>query len=232
MSSRQASIHLCSDDSKRILTTLKKAFDKKNAPKKKDLLALKLIEAIAQKNISEINDANEKREKEKLLADIMHKTVQDMNDGEPALIVVREHFVSIYWYDNIRSENLDHETAEYAAMCKVPALGVADFDGNNFLICAICEAGTPNMKCCWGEYMFDYDDITSVDAATVCELLNAPFLLDGLTKTLACNSGADMVSTFERESALPVFMVEEECEGNRMKELYKWTGARVFSAVL
>lgn len=230
MSSRQASVHLRSDDSDRILAILKKIFDKKKTPNEKDLLALKFIEDLAQKNISEINDVNEKAEKEAILADVMHQAFKDMNNGEPALIVVRKHFVSIYWYDNIRSENLGSETAEYAAMCKVPALGVADFDDNNFQIIAICDAGTSNMKRCYGEYMFDYEDITSVDAATVCEMINAPFLLDGLTKTLACNDGEEMVSTFEKESGLPVFMVEEECVKNGMKELHKWICARVYSA--
>ena len=230
MSSRQASVHLRSDDSERILTMLKKTFDKKKAPKEKDLLALKFIEALAQKNISEITDADEKQEKEALLADVMQQAVQDMNGGEPALIVVRKHFVSIYWYDNIRSENLSSETAEYAAMCKVPALGVADFDDNNFQFYAICDAGTSNMQRCFGEYMFDYEDITPAEASTVCEIINAPFLLEGLTKTLACSDGAEMVSAFEKESGLPVFMAEEECAEKGMKELYKWKGARVYSA--
>lgn len=109
--------------------------------------------------------------------------------GEPAAIVVRKDFVSIYWYDHIRVENLSTEASKYAALCDVPALGVGVYDDTYFSIYAVRNAGKPNKESCVGEYLFDYEDLTPVDAQRVCELLDAPFFLNGLQNVLSCDEG-------------------------------------------
>lgn len=109
-------------------------------------MAMEIIRAFANTNISAIVDPQEKAEKELLLADIMKQAEIDMGAKEPATIVVREHFVSIYWYDNIRSENLQQETLNYSADHKLPALGVAVYDDTNFQLYTVRDIGTPQAK--------------------------------------------------------------------------------------
>lgn len=226
MSSKHAGVHLRCSDSAEILLKLKGLFDKKIKPSKGDLAAMELIRAFAASNIEAISDADERAEKEAILTKVMG---QALVDGEPAVIVVRKHFVSIYWYDHIRPENLKKEAMEYSSLCGVPALGVSVYDGENFLICAVCSAGTPNVKACMGEYMFDYDDITPVKAEDICTIADAPFLLEALKETLSCTDGEKMAETFEKSTGLPVFMYAEDFEKAGKKPILNWKSAAVYA---
>lgn len=229
MGAKHAGVHLRCDDSNAVLPKLKREFgEKKTGPSKKDVAAMEIIKAIARKNIAEIADPTEKAEKNAFIEQIMRNAQRDMMAGDPAVIVVREHFVSIYWYDHIRSENLSQEMLEYAAVCGVPAMGVSVYDDANFTLCAVCNAGMPDAHGCRGEYLFDYDDITPVEAEAVCDTINAPFLLEALKKTLSCGDGERMAAVFEEETGILIFMDETECKKSGMKELYKWGNAAVF----
>lgn len=230
MSSKKASVHLRCDDSKEVLAKLKKRFDGKGkGPDPGDLMALELIKAFAYKNINGIANPAEKAEKEAALASIVGQVYRDMGDGGRATIVVRQHFVSLYWFDHIRSENLRCETAEYAACCGVPALGVAQYDDGNFQIYAVRDPGKPTAALCGGEYFFDYEDITPVNAEDICAVIDAPFLLEGLSKALACEDGELMSAVFEMETGLTLFAGEEECAANGIKKWYEWERAVVFA---
>ena len=228
MGAKHASVHLRCDDSTEVLTKLKGAFRKKKGPSTKDLLAMEIIKAFANKNISEITDPNEKAEKESTLTQMMKEAQKDMGEGDPAIIVVREHFVSIYWYDHIRIENLREEMKEYAYLCGVQALGVGLFDDTNFSIYAVCNTGKPDARGCRGEYLFDYEDITPVEAEDICDIIDAPFYLEGMKKVLAADDGETMAAIFEEETGLPIYMDDKSCEEYSMKKLYEWEHATVF----
>lgn len=152
-----------------------------------------------------------------------------MDTGGPAVLVVREHFVSIYWHDHIRSDNLEKELLDYAAKCQVSALGTAVYDDANFQIYAVCNAHRNDIQILKGQYMFDYDDIESVTAEDICTTLDTAFLKDALQKTLSCTDGQTMSETFEKETGLLTFMDADMCSDAGMKELCKWTHATVFS---
>jgi len=229
MGSKHASVHLRCEDSAEVLAKLKKEFRKKKGPSKKDLLAMEIIKAFAKKNISEISDPNEKAEKEAVLAQVMNDAHRDMGQGDPAVIVVRDHFVSVYWYDHIRIENLREEMMEYAYLCGVPALGVGLYDDTNFSIYAVCNAGKTDVRGARGEYLFDYEDITEVEAEDVCDIVNAPFYLEGLQKALAADDGETMAALFEEGTGLPILMSDDECREYGMKLLHQWGGAVVYS---
>ena len=230
MGSKHAGIHLRCDDSTEILAKLKKEFNKKKGPSKKDLAALEIIKAFANKNISAIADPAEKAEKEAVLSWVIDQGLKEMGAGDPAVIVVRKHFVSLYWYDHIRNENLRDEMLEYAHMCGVPAMGVGIYDDTNFSICAACDVGKPDARGCMGEYLFDYMDITPVKAEDICDMIDAPFLLEPLEKVLSADDGEAMATAFEEETGLPILMCAEECKASGMKELFRWASAVVYSA--
>lgn len=231
MGSKHASVHLRCDESSLIIARLKKEFGKKKGPTEKDQLAMKIIMAFANKNIASIKDPQERAEKEAVLAETMRQAETDIYERDPAVIVVREHFVSVYWYDHIRAENLRSETLEYAAAHGVPALGVACYDDTNFQIYAVRDAGTRNVRKCFGEYLFDFDDITPVTAEDICDVIDTPFLLDGLSEVLACEEGETMANMFEKKTGLSVFTWADECKECGMKLLYDLEGAKIYSAV-
>ena len=129
MGSKHAGVHLRCDDSSQVLAKLKKEFRGRKEPDKKDLLALEIIKAFAEQNVGAITDPAEKAEKELQLAEFMEQSRRKMGAGEPAVIVVRRHFVSIYWYDHIRIENLEEKMLEYAYLCGVPAMGAVVYSG-------------------------------------------------------------------------------------------------------
>lgn len=230
MGSKHASIHLRCDDSTRVLACLKKEFGKKKGPSKKDLVAMEIIKAFANKNISAIADDRERAEQEAFFAQILGEAQRNMENGEPAVIVVRPHFVSIYWYDHIRAENLGEELAHYAAICKVPALGAAVYDDTNFQICGACGVGSDQARLCAGQYWFDYDDVQSVDPAELCSILDAEFLLPALRETLSQTDGEAMAGCFEKLTGLPILMDETLCREEQLRELHRWGNAVVFQA--
>lgn len=229
MGAKYASVHLRCDNYKTVLTKLKKEFGgKKKGSTPKDRLVVEFIKAIVDKNASEIIDPDERARKEADIADFVQYANTMLTGGVPATIVVREYFISIYWYDHIRSENLRNKMLEYSFISGVPAIGVAVYDDTNFQIYAVCDAGTPNVRAHCGEYMFDYQDVRPVNAEDVCNTVNASFLLDGLRKTLSCNDGETMVDTFESETGLPIYMDDKSCEEYGMKKLHEWENATVF----
>ena len=230
MGSKHASVHLRCDNSAAVLACLKKEFGRKKGPSKKDLAAMEIIKAFAHKNISAITDDQERAEKEAVLAQIMGQAQRDMEGGAPAVIVLRERFVSIYWYDHIRAENLGEELAHYAAVCSVPALGVAVYDDTNFQICAACGVGSEHTRQCAGQYWFDYGDVQPADPAELCSILDAEFLLPALTETLSQPDGEAMAARFEERTGLPILMDEELCREEQLQELHRWGGAVVFRA--
>ncbi len=229
MGAKHAGVHLMGKNSEDILSVLKQEFCKEKCLEKEDMFAMQMLEAIARKNINLVADPKEKSEKEDVLSKMIQKTQKKMMEGEPAVIVVRANFVSIYWYDHIRVENLGSEASKYAALCDVPALGVGVYDDTNFSIYAVRNAGKPSKESCLGEYLFDYDDLKPVEAQRVCELLDAPFMLNGLQNVLSCDGGDIMADTFEKETGLPILMNEDMCKQAGMKKLYSWKSAVVYS---
>ena len=231
MGAKHAGVHLRSKKKgEEILAVLEQEFSKEIGPEKEDRLAIQKLESIARKNISLIADPKERSEKEGLLSQIIHETQQKMMQGEPAVVVVRSDFVSIYWYDHIRVENLGAEASKYAALCEVPALGAGVYDDTNFSIYAVRSAGKPDKESCLGEYLFDYEDLTPVEAQRVCELIDAPFFLNGLQNVLSCEEGDIMAQTFEKETGLSIFMTEDMCKQAGMKKIHSWKSANVYSA--
>lgn len=228
MGAKHAGIHLRCDDSEGVLARLREEFSEKKGCAQKDMRGLEMIRTFVGRNIREIEDSAERAKKEEAFSAILGRTMNAMGAGEPAVIVVREHFVSIYWYDHIRNDNLYETMTEYALLCDVSALGVAVYDDTNFLICAVCNAGKPDARSYLGEYYFDYDDIAPVKAGDICDAVNAPFFLEGLQKVLACRDGKTMAVAFEQETGLPVLMFDEDCSEAGMKELYRWGGAVVY----
>lgn len=232
MGSKHAGIHLRCEDSTAVLACLKKEFSKKKGPSTKDLAAIAIIEAFARKNINSIADDRERAEKEADMARIMEQARIDMSGGDPAVIVLREHFVSVYWYDHIRPENLGEELAHYAVLCGVPALGAAVYDDSNFQICAVRDVDVESYQArrCVGQYWFDYDDVQPADPAELCAILDADFLLPALTEALSQTDGEAMADCFEARTGLPILMDEGLCRTEQMRELHRWDGAVVFQA--
>ena len=231
MGSKHARTHLRCDDSSAVLEKLKKEFGgKKKGPDLKDKLMMKILRSFAEKNIREISDPKEKERKKAELESIMENACKEMNDGGNAVTVVHPRFVSIYWYDRIRPENMQDKLTEYSFISGMPAVGAAIYDDANFLIYAVCNAGTPQVHTCCGEYIFDYDDISPINADEICDTICAPFLLEGLKKALACDDGDAMAQMFESQTGLTIYADKAFCEATRMKKLYEWASAAVFLA--
>lgn len=232
MGSKHAGVHLRCDDSIEVIAKLKKQFEKKpHGPNPKGRIMMSILRSFAEKNISEIDDPDEKAAKQADLANFMSGAESQMSSKAKATIVVREHFVSIYQYDEIRAENLYENAAKYCHLFGRPALGVAVFDDTNFTICAIRDAGTPKARGCRGEYMFDYDDIQSASADEICEIIDAPFLKQKLSDVLSCDDGEIMAETFEEKSGLHIYADAQICADEGMTRLYEWAGATVYASM-
>ena len=238
MGSKHASIHLRCDDSAALIEKIKKEFDQKETflekEEKHDAMVLDMARKFMKNECAEIADEKERAAKEAkfedglaLLSDIMQKTRKNSGKREKAAIIVGEKFVSVYWYDVIRSDNLKEEVLEYAQKYQLPVLGVAAYDDTNFQIYAVsADEATPG---CFGEYWFDEDDITPVRAEDICSILRTPFWLGGFRRLLACGAGMQMQEVFEAETGMEIFASEELCEAWGLKEICQLEMAAVFS---
>lgn len=228
MGAKHASIHFRTEHPDRILSVLKKEFGKKKDSSKYDLAMLQLLNAFAQKNIETISDENEKVEKKADLVNFLENARANMGEGDNAVIVIRKNFISLYWYDHIRVDNLDELLYQYAHKSNTPVLGVALYDDSNFVIHAVYRNGQAEAKECKGFYWFDEDDIQPAEAADLCHILNADFLLTALEETLSCIAGETMAESFEQKTGLTILMDTQMCNAAGMKEFQKWKRATVF----
>jgi len=226
---KHASIHLRCDDEKRVLERLERKFNKKNAGfTRQDAAAMLLIKAVAGKNIAQIKDTAKKAEGKRILDQVLNQAKKDMLAGNTAVIVVWKHFVSIYWYDHIRVENLSQEMSEYALLCGVPAMGVGLYDDTDFSLYAIGDAGTAKACIHKGEYWFSHDHVVPVEPEAICNTIDAPFLLQPLRETLSCNDGESMANAFEEKTRIPIMLDERACKEIGMKQWIQWENAAVF----
>lgn len=173
--------------------------------------------------------SEEERKEELAWFEEMLKASEDA-DTEKATVIVRGDFISVYWYDVIRYENLRGELEKYAALCGVPALGAGIYDDDDFFICAVSGAGTPECEKCFGEYNFAEDDISPAKPGELCKLVEAPSLLLGLARTLRCGWGDEMAETFTKETGLEIFVDGDMAGELGMRKLYDWKGAAVYAA--
>ena len=230
MGAKHASIHFRSDTPDNLIPILKKIFGKKPKPDKQEIWSMKLIETVAQGNINKITDEKERTEKQAQLDLLLNKAKNDMEDGEKAVIVIQEHFVSLYWYDHIRNENLERMLYSYAEKTKTPALGVGVYDDNNFIIHAVRDVGKGSAEQARGVYWFEHDDIQPVEAAELTRILGADFLLAALKKTLSCEDGETMAEMFEENTGLLILMNADDCLESGMTKIAEWGGADLFRA--
>lgn len=225
MSSNYAGIHFYCEDSSTIVEKLKTVFGKQgiSASEKR---ALDVVTAVFNKSIAEAKDADEKAKKESNLIQTMQILKNAVGQHEPYTAVVREHFVSIYCHDLIRSESVRGELDAYVKKLKVPGIGVAVWQHFNFQIYAANEE--KETADCLGEYYFDEDDITPVKAETICEVIGAPHLLEALQKVLSSQEGDKMAEVFEEETGLQIYMDEDMCREEGMKELFSSETLTIF----
>lgn len=227
MGAKRAGIHLRYTDREKTLTGLKKEFDSEGAAQKEiEKESQQYREFMAGLCTSRIK--NEEERKEKLA--VIEELCRMREDTEKATVIVRGDFISVYWYDVIRYENLRGELEKYAALCGVPALGAGIYDDDDFFICAVSGAGTPECEKCFGEYNFAEDDISPVKPGEICRLAGAPSLLLGLARTLRCGWGDEMAETFTKETGLEIFVDGDMAGELGMRKLYDWKGAAVYAA--
>lgn len=162
------------------------------------------------------------------LDDVMKESKAAFDEeNEKALLIVREHFVSLY-APQIRMETLERELSKFAKLTAVSTLGIAVFDDNNVVIEAGRVVVGETMRRCRGSYWFDEEDIQPADPTQICEILNAPFLRGAMEKILACEEGDEMAQMFEEETGLDIYSDCDICEDSGMQLQDIWNGADVY----
>lgn len=228
MSSNYAGIHLYCENSGAMVEKLKEELGKK-AISKSEKRALDVVNAVLNKKIADAKDADEKAKVEANLIQTMQILKNAVGQHEAYTAVVREHFVSIYCHDLIRSESVRDELDTYVKKFKTPGIGVAVWQDFNFQIYAANEE--KEAEDCLGEYYFDEDDITPVKAEDICQVVGVPHLLESLQKVLSSQEGDKMAEVFEEEIGLKIYMDEDMCRDEGMKELFHSETLTIFSAL-
>lgn len=225
MGTKAAGIHFFTREPDKLLPKLKRKFNKQPSPSVKDRAMMALLRAMAEKNIREtISDEGERAEKTDQLDAVMANAFREAGE-ERALLVLRPGGLSLYWYDHIRTENLEQETKQYAKSLGVPALGLGVYDDTNAVMCA-----TDGRDTCRGFYWFDEDDIEPADPAALCALLDAADKVPAVAEALQYQDAEAMIQALEQIFGVELVLSAEECRGAGREEIASWPGADVFRA--
>lgn len=232
MGAKNASLHFRTDDPEALLPALKTLFSKAPKADKQSQAVMELIRAMGQMEIDKMPEGAAKAERQQALADFMADSTKITSADSPrAIIVLSRYFVSLYWEDKIRVENLGHVLGEYAAKLDLPAMGVALYDDTNFVILAVKNAGKPNKEECQGIYWFDEHDIRPIKAADLCRVLDADFLRLPFEHMLRAKNGEAMAELFERGTNLPIMLYPEDCPESELSMVAQWPNADVYHIV-
>ena len=184
---------------------------------------LALLRAMAERNIRETaSGEGERAEKTALLDAAMANAFREAGE-ERAVLVLRPGAVSLYWYDHIRTENLEEEAKDYARSLGVPALGLGVYDDTNVVICA-----TDGRNACRGFYWFDEDDVEPTDPAALCALLGAGEKAPAVAEALGYHEAEPMIQSLERIFGVELCLSADDCRELHYADVDTWPGADVF----
>lgn len=190
--------------------------------------ALGLLQQVLAQQLPQL-DAEQQRAGNAVLAEFQAGLADRENREDPAIVVVRPHFVSLYWYDHIRSENLEEVAWNFSRRCRVPVLGLCRFDLEDVQLCAVRNAGVPEADTCRGDYFFNEKDIQPVAAEDLCRILEMPALQKGLAEALACPDGEEMAETLEKVLGLPIYLNEARLSDAGKTPRERWWKTLVYA---
>lgn len=223
MGTKAAGIHFFIQTPDKLLPKLKRIFNKRHGPGVKEREMMALLRAMAEKNIRETSsDDEELAAKTAQLDGAMAKAFREAGE-ERAVIVLRHGAVSLYWYDHIRTENLEDETKKYARDLGVHALGLGVYDDTNAVMCA-----TDGIDSYRGFYWFDEDDIEPADPEVLCALLDAEDKTLAVAEALQYHDTEPMIRALEQIFGIELVMSADECREKCMEEIASLPGADVF----
>lgn len=155
---------------KALLTKLEAEFAQAPQIDEKARNQLGLLGSLLQKNMDTLADPAQREASRAQLRQLAgNMPLQSMASGEKALLVQQGNFVSLFWGDRIRSDNLDEQTRRYAALSGLPVLGIGTYQEANLTLYAV--NGEQESE---AYYWFEQDEIQPGDGAELCELLGLP----------------------------------------------------------
>lgn len=228
MGSREASLHLRCENSGALLPRLRALLDDPASWTEEREEMLGVLRQVMERQLPQLDE--EKQQMGRAALDNLQADLEDWETREdPAIVVVRPHFVSVYWYDHIRSENLEEQAWNFSRRCRTPVLGLCRLDLPDLQICGVRNAGVPEADTCTGEYYFNEKDIQPVEAEELCRILEAPFLQDGVVEALACPDGEAMADTLEKALGLPIYQNERMLSAAGKTARERWRNTLVYA---
>lgn len=223
MGTKVAGIHFLTEEPEKLLPALERKFDKAPGPGDKERAMMALLRSMAEKNIREASpDEGERTKKTALLDAAMAKAFREAGE-ERAVVVLRPGAASLYWYDHIRTENMEQEAREYAEALGVPAFGLGVYDDTNAVLCA-----ADGQSVCRGLYWFDEDDVKPADPAAFCTLLGCEDRTEAVAQALQYRDAEPMVRALEKIFGIDLYLDADMCREQRYEEIASWPGADVF----
>ncbi len=226
MGAKVAGIHFLTPEPDKLLPKLKRKFNKQPGPSEKDLGMLALLRAMAEGNIRKTaSGEGERAAKQAQLDAFMANAFREAGE-ERAVLVLRPGAVSLYWYDQIRTENLGQEAKKYAKSLGVPALGLGLYDDDDVILCA-----TDGKEVQRGFYWFAEEDVEPADPAALCALLGAVDKTPAVAEALQHQEAEPMVQALEQIFGVELCLSANDCRGRGYEDAAAWPGADVFRAL-
>ncbi len=225
MAGNLAGIHFIAQQPERLLVLMENLFAKVRKPTKQEEKALLLLEGIARKNLAAMDEATsmEKNEKLKQLIETAKGKIIMI---EKAVLVIRQGFLSLYWHDRIRVENLKEMMLEYSLKSST-TLGVGVYDNNNVFFCAVNPWSS---EVCSGTYWFDEGDVQPANAQKISAVLNCSDLTAPFGHVFSCSNGKVMAETFEKETGIQIYLDESFCKQLGFVKYSEWPLAVIYDA--
>lgn len=212
------SIHFRTNDPSYLLPLLETEFSSAPHPDERSRRQLELLGSLLQENLQLLSDSSRQTQLRQLADTVSLQAA----GSEKALLVITERFVSLYWGDRIRTDNLDEQVSYYSRLSGLPVLGLGVHGGGNLVLQAVC--GRQELQ---AYYWFASDDLQPCSGSELAELLQLPAEIAApLDSALGGETLEDILSPLE--AALGITVEEPLSLG---KPELVWPGAVLYNIV-
>lgn len=210
-------------DAKALLQTLQPEFSQPLQADAQALNQLGLLGSLLQQNMDSLADPAQRAAQQAQLRQLAgNMPLCSLANSEKALLVQQNGFVSLFWGDQIRSDNLNEQVRRYAALTGLPVLGTALYQGENLTLYAL--SGTQEAE---AYYWFAQDEIQPGDGQELAALLQLPpRAADALDDAFDAETLPDLLEGLQ--TALGISVVTPPCAETLGAPAVQWPGADVY----
>lgn len=153
-----------------------------------------------------------------------------VKDGEKPIIIYGKDYISIYWYDVIRNENVNALADSVFKEIGIPVLGTGIFDGDQVTLYAVSKDNEGKIRKAEGSYYFGAC-IEPVDADELCEIFDIADLKEQMEDVLNAEDADEMADRLKKKIGICLDAYDEVDSGEGIELIEENEYAQIYKFV-